>query len=419
MKQENLYIDFLKDLKSSILHSKYLASKFVIKEQLLLYLQTGKMLSDKIAIEKWGTKVVEKISNDLQIEIKGLRGFSYRNLMKMKLFADEYISDLILTKNIVENNNTNYNQSTDKKQDIILPLQTAELENTILPLQTAELDNIIVPLQTAQLENTILPSQTAELKNQIVQLLTAQFQNIDNNIINAFFGLSFSHHLLLISKCKNLEERYFYMNYAHQNYLTIEMLEYHIKSKLYKTKGNLPNNFEKTLPKTLKNSALQIFKDEYLFDYITIGEDDDEKVFENEIVSNIKKFIMTVGKGFSFIGNQYRIELSEKEYFIDLLFYNRILQCLVAFELKRGNFKPEFAGKLNFYLNILDYTVKLPNENPSIGIILCKQKDNAIVEYSFKNINKAMGVATYETSEKVPEQWKEVLPSPEDLRKLL
>jgi len=118
-------------------------------------------------------------------------------------------------------------------------------------------------------------------------------------------------------------------------------------------------------------------------------------------------------------GAEYRIELSEKEYFIDLLFYNRILQCLVAFELKRGNFKPEFAGKLNFYLNILDYTVKLPNENPSIGIILCKQKDNAIVEYSFKNINKAMGVATYETSEKVPEQWKEVLPSPEDLRKLL
>jgi len=395
MQLKKTYINFLTDLKSRILHSRYFAAKIVIKEQLLLYLQTGKKLSDKIATEKWGTKVIENISKDLQNEIPGLRGFSYRNLMNMKLFADEYLSDFILYQNF----------------EVLEHQNTAELSENK--------EGIILPSLTAQLENQIMQTATAEFEKAIMQSLTAELQKIDNDLIDAFFGLTFTHHLLLISKCKKLDERYFYIKYAYQNFLTVDMLEYYIKSKLFKTRGNLPNNFEQTLPKQLKNNALQIFKDEYLFDYINIGTDDDEKVFENQIVLNIKKFIMSIGKGFSFIGNQYRIELAEKEYFIDLLFYNRILQCLVAFELKRGKFKPEFAGKLNFYLNVLDDTVRLPNENPSIGIILCKEKDNATVEYSFKNINKAMGVATYEVTETLPEQWKDILPSPEDLRKLL
>ena len=156
-----------------------------------------------------------------------------------------------------------------------------------------------------------------------------------------------------------------------------------------------------------------------IFDFLSVNEDDDERVFEANIVANIRQFIMSMGKGFSFIGNQYRIEMEGEEFFIDLLFFNRHLQCLVAFELKRGKFKPAYAGQLNFYLNILDDKIRLPNENPSIGIILCKEKSNTVVEYAFKSIDKAMGAATFKTVRQVPKELKGILPGASDLAKLL
>ena len=128
---------------------------------------------------------------------------------------------------------------------------------------------------------------------------------------------------------------------------------------------------------------------------------------------------MRMGTGFAFIGNQYRIEIGGEEFFIDLLFFNRNLQCLVVFELKRGKFKPEYAGQLNFYLNVLDEKVKLPNENPSIGIVLCKEKNNTVVEFAIKTIDKAMGVATYRTTKEVPKEMRGILPDTDDLAKLL
>ena len=142
-------------------------------------------------------------------------------------------------------------------------------------------------------------------------------------------------------------------------------------------------------------------------------------VLEHEIVRNIKKFILSIGNDFAFMGNQYRLIVEEQEYFIDLLFYNRKLQCLVAFELKTGKFKPEYLGKMNFYLSALDDLIKQPFENPSIGIILCKEKSNKIVEYSFRDFNKAMGVASYKTSNELPEKYKETLPDADSLKRLL
>ena len=193
------------------------------------------------------------------------------------------------------------------------------------------------------------------------------------------------------------------------------------KANLFKQQGTLPNNFATTLPKSHKEKALQAFKDEYLLEFINIEDPDeeDERVIENEIVRNIKKFIMSIGGDFAFMGNQYRLIVEEQEFFIDLLFYNRKLQCLVAFELKKGKFKPEYLGKMNFYLSALDDTLKQEHENPSVGIILCKEKNNKIVEYSFRDFNKAMGVATYKTSTELPEQFKEALPDSETLKKLL
>ena len=225
--------------------------------------------------------------------------------------------------------------------------------------------------------------------------------------------------MLILNKCASMEERAFYISQAATQFWSLSILEHQIQSNIFSQQGKLPNNFEKTLPEKLQPSALQVFQDEYFMDFITPGEITDERDLENRVVSDIKHFIMKMGQGFSFIANQYRLELAGEEFFIDLLFFNRHLRCLVAFELKRGKFKPEYAGQLNFYLNVPDEKVKLVDENPSIGIVLCKEKNNTVVEFAVKTIDKAMGVATYRTSKEIPKEMKGILPDPGDLAKLL
>ena len=347
MNKEN-YAHFILNVKDQILRSRYLAAHLVNRELLMLYFKIGKQLSDKIAQEKWGTKVVEQISTDLQKELPGLRGFSYRNLMNMKQFAEQYMS---------------------------LPF---------LQLATAEMSN----------ENPI---------------------NISSTI---FLSVGFTHHMKLISRCKNMVERIFYMTQAAENHWTIELLDFQIDAQLYHKQGKLPNNFKKALPDELLEKALLAFKDEYLLDFINV-ETDDEREIEKSIIQNIKHFVLTMGKGFAFIGNQHRLVIEDEEYFIDLLFYNRILQSLVAFDLKRGKFKPKDLGQLNFYLNVLNSEERLSHENPSVGILLCREKKDTIVEFAFQGLENPMGVATYKISPDMPDSLKQVLPDAEALKKLL
>ncbi len=171
----------------------------------------------------------------------------------------------------------------------------------------------------------------------------------------------------------------------------------------------------------MKPSLPQVFQDEYLMDFIaSCRYTEDESVFSNQkVVGDIKNFILRIGKGFCFIGNQYRLEVGGEEFFVDLLFFNRHLQSLVAFELKRGKFKPGYAGQLNFYLNVLDEKVKLPHENASIGIVLCKEKNNTVVEFAVRSIDKAMGVATYRTTKEMPKEMEGILPDAAELARLL
>jgi predicted nuclease of restriction endonuclease-like (RecB) superfamily len=203
------------------------------------------------------------------------------------------------------------------------------------------------------------------------------------------------------------------------NQWTHEMLDWQIKAKAYQKRDQtLPNNFPSTLPEIIRDTALQAFKDEYLLDFINV-ETEDERVVEKGIVQNIKEFILKAGKGFAFIGNQHRLLVDDEEFFVDLLFYNRQLRCLVAIELKKGKFKPIYAGQLNFYLNVLNDQERLPDENPAVGIVLCKEKNNKTVEYAFQNIHNPMGVATYQLSSDLPDHLRNVLPDPEALKKLL
>lgn len=351
------YIQFITDLKKSIVQSKYQAAKLANREQLLLYFRTGKMLSEKVAKEKWGAKVLEQISGDLQKQLRGIKGFSVRNLKNMRQLFEAYENSVI-------------GQS--------------------LTAQLYKIDN----------EPVIF-----------MQSATAQFEE--------FFGISFTHHILILNKCSDLSERMFYIQLAATELWSVTVLEHKIDSRLFETKGTLPNNFSNAIPGELKSSAAHVFNDEYLMDYMNLGDEDSERDVEDKIVLNIRNFILRMGKGFSFIGNQFRMELNGDEFFIGLLFFNSRLRCLVAFELKKGKFKPENAGQLNFYLNVLDEKFKLPEENNSIGIIPCKEKNNTVVEFSVKSIEKGMGVATFRTSKEIPQEMKGILPDAKSISAFL
>lgn len=364
------YTEFVKQLKKEILQSRYQAARLVNKEILLLYYITGKAISEKIQKENWGNSVIERLSNDLQRELPGLRGFSSKNLRNMRQFYETYSSVEI-------------GQSATAKME--------KLDKAVLRQSATAKSGKQTPL--------------IKLKKQFIN--------------KVFTTLSFTHHILLLNKCKDFKERIFYMEQSAEHQWSIAILKHQLDSNLFKRKGKLVNNFKNTLPQKLYPHALSAFKDEYLLDFINLNDDDHERELESQVVNNIKKFILSLGKGFSYIGNQYRLTAGGEEFFSDLLFFNRVLQCLVAIELKSGKFKPDHAGKLNFYLNLLDDKIKLPHENNSIGIILCREKNNAIIEYAFKNIDKAMGVATYKTSQQLPSRYKKILPDAESLKKLL
>ena len=227
--------------------------------------------------------------------------------------------------------------------------------------------------------------------------------------------------ILIFSKCKNETEREYYIKNTIENGWNRNVLMHHIKTKLIdrdKT-DKKDNNFNLTLSNELSELATDIIKSEYNLEFLEIAKDAHEREIENNLIENIKKFLLELGYGFSFIGNQYKLTLNDSEYFIDLLFFHRKLNALVAIELKVGKFKPEYAGKMNFYLNLLNNTVKMPHENPSIGIILCTDKDSLEVEYSLMNTNQPMGVSTYVVKNKLPKELNEYLPSKEEIEKTI
>jgi predicted nuclease of restriction endonuclease-like (RecB) superfamily len=225
--------------------------------------------------------------------------------------------------------------------------------------------------------------------------------------------ISWSKHLVIMSKCKDLQERQFYILATKKFGWTKDVLIHQVELKSYERYLLGQTNFDETLPEKIKNQAVLAVKDEYNFGFADLLDEHSEADLEQALVKNIRAFLIEFGGDFSFIGNQYRIEMDDEEYFIDLLLFHRRLQCLVAIELKIGKFIPEYKGKMEFYLNILNDRVKLPHENEAIGIIICKSKKRTTVEYALKDSKKPIGVAIYSLSPTLPETYKNLLPSPE------
>ena len=361
-------------IKAAILESQQRAIKAINQEQLALYYGIGRFVSANTRNKNWGKGIIEAISEQLRKELPGLKGFSAPSLRKMRTFYEEWrglSNNSFVETNKLKNDENNSFDETNK-----------------------------IP--------------------------TVNF-SIDGHFpIAAFMNIGFSHHYAIVSKVKDVEQRKFYIQFAADTKAKVEDLERMIDDDLYNHQGNLPNNFKKTIPDQLQAyRTITMFKDDYLLDFINTEElfvrdkDRDEKVIEQGIINNVKNFIMTFGKDFTFVGNQYHLEKLGEELFPDLLFFNRELSALVCVELKDGPFKTAYLGQLAAYLRILDDEVRKPNENPSIGIVLCKSANKKFVEYVIQDYDRPMGVATYKTSADMDDRLKKLLPSVEELEKLL
>ena len=361
-------------IKGAILQSQQRALAAINQEQLALYYGIGRFVSINTRNKNWGKGFIEAVSGQLRKELPGLRGFSAASLRKMRAFYEEW--QMLSDNSFVETNKL-----------------TCENHNSFVGTN---------------------------------ELAMVHFKIDANFPIAAFMNIGFTHHYAIISKVKGIEQRKFYIQFAADSKAKVEDLEQMINDDLYSHQGELPNNFKKTIPDQLQAyRAITMFKDEYLIDFINTEElfirdkDRDERLIEQRIVQNVKNFIMTFGKDFTFVGNQYHLEKFGVEEFPDLLFFNRELAALVCVELKDGPFRTSYLGQLAGYLRILDDEVRKPNENPSIGIILCKSANKKFVEYIIQDYDKPMGVATYKTTADMDERLKRLLPPVEELEKLL
>ena len=370
-------------IKTAILQSQYQAAKETTRVQLILYYGIGRYLSSKKGKKTWGTSVLETISSQLRKELPGLRGFSATSLKKMRLFYENW--------SFLEDSNSSV--MTDELPEKLNSSDASDELTAIIPIADFKLSGI----------------------------------NLADFPVEDFFKVPFSHHITIFSKVKNLQERYYYIHRVVEENLQVDTLEILIKKDAYKHQKELPNNFERTItPASLARKAVEMFKDEYLLDFINVEEigerdaaDVDERVVENAIIHNVKNFIMTFGKDFAFVGDQYHLEAFNEEFFSDLLFFNRELNCLVVVELKRGEFKPAYLGQLSAYLRIIDDKIKKPHENRTIGIVLCKSMNKQFAEYVIQDYDKPMGVTTYKSLSEMPEDMQKVLPDLDDIKKIM
>ena len=227
--------------------------------------------------------------------------------------------------------------------------------------------------------------------------------------------IPWGHNLVIISKIKTTEQALFYVQQTIQNNWSRVVLTHQIESGLHLREGKAVTNFQSTLPAPHSDLARQMLKDPYHFDFLMLKERHDEQELENALIEHITRFLLELGAGFSYLGRQYKLEVDGDEFFIDLLFYHVRLHCYVVVELKTVKFKPEFAGKLNFYISAVDDILKAEQDHPTIGILICKSKKDTVVEYALRNINKPIGVSEYTITQNLPEELKSSLPSIEEI----
>ncbi len=340
MQASEKYVQFVLHLKKEIQTARLKASLTANIELLALYWKLGDAILQQQKRAGWGSRIIDRLSADLQIAFPSMKGLSARNLKYMRAFA------------------------------LAFPY-------------------------FVQLSGTLIKA------DQIVQQAAAQ--------------LPWFHICTILDKTNSTEELQYYTIKTASNNWSRNVLVQQIESKLWQRMGRAVTNFEQTLPTVQSDLAKELMKDPYKFDFLHLYEEYKEKDLESALIDNLTRFLLELGSGFSFIGRQYPVTIGDRDYFIDLLFYHFRLHCFVVVELKTGEFIPEYAGKLNFYLNIVDNTLKQSTDSASIGILICKQRNRIIAEYALRGISNPIGVSEYRLTETLPEDLRDSLPSVEQI----
>ena len=344
---KKMYTQWLKTIKEKVRSSQLKAAIAVNTELIQFYWELGKSIAEKQKTYNWGASIIDQLAIDLKKEFPDVEGFSRTNLYYIKQFYEFYSQGSIIQQTVGQLAKTPVNKRNHK--------------------------TLIVPQAVGQ--------------------------------------IPWGHHRLIIDKIKDYKQALFYLHQTIQNNWSRNVLALQIDTGLHKRQGKAINNFKLTLPKKQSELAIQTLKDPYIFDFLTLSKNASERDIELQLTQQLAKFLLELGQGFAYVGSQYQIKVGKKDYKIDLLFYHTHLRCYVVIELKAGEFEPEHTGKLNFYLSAIDTQIKHKQDNPTIGILLCRTKNNIEVEYSLRDTIKPIGVSGYKFLEKLPKNLQNNLPS--------
>lgn len=370
------YKQWLDNLKLRIQQSQFKAMVAVNTELLNLYWNIGIAIVDKQVNSQWGEGLINQLSKDLKKEFPHLEGFSPSNLWFIRRW---YFF---------------YNESITKLSQAV----------------------------------TVLDAETLKELSPVIARLLNEVKNVNNTweinvllqkIQELIAKIPWGHNREIISKCKTLDEALFYVQKAATNGWSRAVLVHQIEYSLYQREGKAVTNFVDILPQLQSDLVGQTLKDPYIFDFLSLSKEYKERELEDVLVANITKFLLELGTGFTYYGRQVHIKVGDIDFYIDLLFYHLKLRCYVVIELKVVEFLPEFVGKLNFYITAVDRQLKQANDNPTIGILICKSKNDIVVEYALDNINKPIGVSSYELTKLFPEDFKGSLPTIEEIEEEL
>ena len=367
------YTAFLTEVKGRILTARFQAGRAVNRELVMLYWDIGRGIVEKQQTAGWGDSVVERLAADLRAEFPDMRGFSDRNVWDMKRF---YLAC----------------SEPEFLQQVVAELRRKPGLSGFLPQAVAEMGRAEIHQQPAE----------ETLSHAVRELVAA---------------VPWGHHRFILDKLSEPAARLYYLRATAQFGWSRSVLLNQIKGQAYEraVKEKKTHNFALALPEHFAEQADEMLKSRYSLEFLGIARPMKERELEDRLISRLQAFLLELGYGFCFVGRQYRLALGKKEYFVDLLFYHRFLKALVAFDLKIGEFEPEHAGKMDFYLNLLNEKERGPDDGPSIGIILCAEKDDVEVEFALKTKANPIGVAEYVLSEKLPSEFRGKLPTAKQL----
>jgi len=367
-KELTFYHDLLADIKVRVRAAQHKAALSANAEMILLYWDIGRMIAARQEREGWGAGVIPRLAADLKNELPEEKGFSARNIGRMIAFYRAYS---------------------------ILPQAVANSEAESVPL-----------LESGGGEPTaILPQPVAKLGSLFFLPMVQRSVAL----------LPWGHNILLLQKVKDLPTRLWYARQSLEQGWSRDTLTLQIKNRAHERQGTAVTNFSTTLPDVHASLAQGLLKDPYLFDFLTLEEPFHERELETGLLAHVQKFLLELGRGFAFVGRQYRLEVSDREFYLDLLFYHLHLRCYVVVDLKKGDFKPEYAGKMNFYCSVVDDQLRHTQDLPTLGLILCQTKDRILAEYALRDIHKPIGISAYELTRALPAELRSSLPSIEEI----